>query len=248
MPYLRSLITPIVTVLFFFIALYVFNFFLGPLPLNTSSNSAADLFTVSATGEADTTAQNASFSVGVTETADTAAEAQNQVNATMSQILTQIKALGITDTDIQTETVQVNPNYNFTTGSQSIDGYTASQNIRVNAPIDIANQALDAAVAQGANVITGISFELDDQDMTELEAKAREDGINKAKEKAQSIADAAGIKLGKIVNVMEFNEGGQPMPLYAERSVSMANDAQKIDLQPGENKVRVNVTLYYETR
>lgn len=248
MPYVRNLITPIITILFFFIALYVFNFFLGPLPLNTSSNSSSDLFTVSATGEADTTAQNASFTVGVTETADTAEAAQNQVNTTMSQILTEIKSLGVQDTDIKTETVQVNPNYNFTTGSQSIDGYTATQNIQVKAPIDIANLALDAAVSQGANVVTGVSFELDDADMAEMEAKAREDGINKAKEKAQSIANAAGIKLGKIVNVMEFNEGGQPVPLYAERSVTMANDAQKIDLQPGENKVRVNVTLYYETR
>lgn len=249
MNYFRPLLTPIGTVLAVFIFLYIFSFLFGPLPLsvNSTNTTTSDVFTVSATGEADATAQNANFTVGVTETADTAEAAQAQVNAKINEIVSQMKAAGVEEQSIKTESLNVNPQYDFVSGTREPNGFSASQNINVKAPIDIANTALDQAVANGANVVYGITFELDDADQDALEAQAREDAINKAKAKAQTIADAAGLKLGRIINVQEYREDGGFMPLMARDEVASSEIMQNTNLQPGENTVRLNVTLSYET-
>lgn len=249
MHHVRPFLTPVITVLSVFVLLYVFSFLFGPLPIsvNSTNTTTSDIFTVSATGEADAAAQNASFTVGVTEDAATAEEAQASVNTTMNQVVQQMKAVGVEEQNIQTESLNVNPQYDFIDGQQVPQGFTASQNVRVKAPIDVANQALDQAVANGANVVFGITFELDDADQEALEATAREDAINKAKEKAKTIADAAGLRLGRIINVQEYREDGGPIPMFAERSVSNDTVMQQTELQPGENTIRLNVTLSYET-
>lgn len=247
---LKDLKAPFFTVLFIFVFFYLFTKLLGPIPISVNSvtTTKTDLFTVTGEGEAKATAGSANFTVGVTKNAATAELAKNQVNQAMNDMVAAIKQLGIPDTDIQTQDLSVNPNYNFANGSQSINGYTASENLHVKATTDKANQALDAATAKGANVVNGVSFELDQADKDALEEKAREQAIQKAKAKAETIAKAAGLRLGRLVNIQESTEGQQPVPLMEKTAFGAARPADTAtNLQPGENTVRLTVTLSYET-
>lgn len=250
-PQSRSFVLPIVVILFIFIFIYLFAKILGPIPLsiNAVTTTKTDMFTATGEGEATAIPDTAQFTLGVTKQAATVQEAQQQANQVASAIIDGLKKMGIKEENIQTTNYSVTPNYDFSTSSQTITGYSVSQNIQVEVtPIEKANEAIDMAVGQGANMTGGITFVLDDKKQLELENKARKQAIDAAKQKAQSIADAAGIKLGRIINVQESN--AMPRPVFMDRSavaMEAKEEAAPTNLQPGENTVNLTVTLYYET-
>jgi len=251
---LQSFRTPFLTTLCILILLYTFSKLFGPIPFSVNSivTNKQDLFTVSGEGEATAIPDTATFSVGVTKSAITVAAAQQQANDVVNKLIDELKNLGIKEEDIKTTNFSINPDYDFTGGRQRITGYTVTQNIDVEVkPIEKANDAIDKATTAGANVVGNVTFVLDDKTKAELEKEARQDAINKAKEKAGDIARTAGIKLGRLINVSE-SLGYQPPILY-DRSLETipggtgGTPQEKVDLQPGENVIRITVTLSYET-
>jgi len=78
-----------------------------------------------------------------------------------------------------------------------------------------------------------------------LEDKARQNAVNMAKEKANSMAKATGIKLGRIVDVQE-SSNFIPRPVMMTQSLDNAKMAST-ELQSGENSITIDVTLSYET-
>lgn len=248
-PLIDRLKIPFFTVFFIFAFLYSFSFLFGPLPLaiKTSVSESTDLFTVSGEGEAAATADTARVSLGVTKTAATAELAKNEMNNIANKLISDLKNLGIKETDIKTSNFSVNPNYDYAKGTQTITGYTASQNLDVKTQtVDLANKAIDTATQDGANNIGGVSFTLDDQDKAALEERARNIAIKDAKEKAGSIARAAGIRLGKIVNI-QVNSPSQPPIFLESKTADSSQVGEPTRIQPGENTVTVSVTLSYET-
>jgi len=83
----------------------------------------------------------------------------------------------------------------------------------------------------------------------ELVHQAREEAVKEAKTKAESLASAAGITLGKIINVQE-NVPGAPVPLMMLDSAAKEGrgGGSATDIQPGSTDIYSTVTLFYETR
>lgn len=244
----NSVKTAFFTVLFIFVFLYIFSSLFGPIPfaVNSVTTNKTDMFTVNGEGEASAVPDTALINFGVTKTANTVELAKTQMNDTVEMIISELKSLGIDEKHIKTTNFSINPTYDYTSSRQTITGYTANQNVEVRVkPLEKANQAIDKATSAGANNVGGVSFVLDDEKKTELEQKARVEAIKKAKEKATAIASAAGIRLGKLINIQEgsFNP---PVPMAAELK-TVGRDAGTTDLQPGENSVKIQVTLSYET-
>jgi len=247
---IKELRTPFFTVLFILLGLFLYTKLAGPISFSVNSvqTTKQDFFRVEATGKATAIPTTAKLSLGITKTAPTLKDAQNQANTVMNKILADLKGIGVEEKQIKTTSYNVSPSYDFSNGKQTITGYTVSQNIEVQVtPTDKANQITDFATAAGANLVGGIEFILDDQAQKQLEEKARKEAIEKAKEKAQSLADAAGIKLGKIIDVQEWNNQPidyNPMGLSAsEKSVEAPTQ-----LSPGESSVSLTISLSYETR
>lgn len=239
--------TPIVTITFLFVALFLYTKFTGPIPFSVNSiqTNKTNLFTASGTGKATAVPNTAQLSLGVTKTAKTISDAQNQANTVINKLTTDLKSLGILETDIKTTNYNVYPNYDYTNGKQITNGYTVSQNLEVKVKqIDKANSAIDIATVDGTNMVGGLSFILDDQTQKDLENKARKEAVQNAKDKAQSLANAAGIKLGRIVDVQESNN--TPLPMYRTMMAGGGETDQKTNVSPGKNTVEINVTLSYE--
>ncbi len=250
-----SVQTSLLTVLFTFFFLYIFARLFGPIPFSVNSITTlkSDLFTVSGEGEATAVPDTAVLNLGITENASTVEQAKNSVNEKANQIIEAFKELGIEEKNIKTTNYSVYPNYDYTNGKERITGYNVFQNLEVEvSPIEKANQAVDVATENGANMMGNIRFTLNDEDREKLEMQARENAIRKAKSKASSIANASGIRLGKLINVSEANEQVYPPILYDEKSIALQEggnrtEAQTTGLQPGENSIKVSVTLSYET-
>lgn len=246
---LKDLKIPLITVLFAFLCFYTYTKFAGPIPffVNSVTTTKESLFSVDGKGEVTTIPDTAMLDLGITKSASTVSEAQTQANIIINKITNDLKALGIEEKNIKTTNYSVSPDYDYNSGRQTIKSYTVNTSVEVKIqPIDKANNALDLATADGANIAGGVQFVLDDQKQKELENTTRKEAIANAKEKAQDISQAAGIKLGRIVDVKEIQNIPGPFPVMMKASSADAG-GESTSLNPGENKITVDVTLSYET-
>lgn len=238
-------------VIIFFLSLFLYTKFIGPIPFSIDSvtTNKINLFQAQGTGQVTAIPNTAEVSLGVTKTAATVADAQNQVNTTTQNILDSLKNLGVDAKDITTTNYSLNPQYDYTSG-QKVTGYTVTQNIDVKlTPIDKANKAVDAATADGANIVGGITFTVDDATKKSLEDKARKMAVDDAKQKAQSLANAAGIHLGRVIDIQETTDQPIIRPLLMNAGGgSMAKiDQTTTQLPVGQSTITSNVTISYET-
>jgi len=232
------------TILFFFICLFLYTKFAGPVPFSVNSIQTTKNTLFSATGQGSATAvpDTADISFGITKQAPTVADAQNSANSVVNQIVRDLTNLGIQQKDIKTTNYSVSPNYLV---GQTVNGYTVQEQVELKVkPIEKANQVVDIATKDGANLVGGVNFVLDDATQKNLEQQARIDAVKQAKDKAESLANAAGIRLGRIVDVQE---SGNPQPIRFQAQAAPSADNTKTELNPGENTVTVSVTLSYET-
>lgn len=247
---LNQLKVPVLTVFIALLLFFGFTKLFGPIPfaVNSVTTSKTDLFTVEGTGKATGVPDTAQFSVGVTKQAATVQQAKDQTNTVVNKISTDLKNLGIDEKDIKTADYSVNPNIDYTSGKQTTTGYTVSTTMEVKVKdTNLANRALDTATADGANVVNGVSFGLNDDAQAKLEEQARGEAIKNAKAKAESIAKQAGIRLGRIVNVT-VNPTSEPRPVVEKMSFAQpADTGAPTQLQQGSNDVNVTVSLSYET-
>lgn len=241
----QSLKTPLI-IIFIFLGLFLYTKLFGPIPfsVNSITTTKTNLFSVSGTGKATGIPDTAQILIGVTKTASTVASAQDQTNTAANKIIEDLKKFGVPDKDIKTTNYSVNPNYDYSRGGQNITGYTVTQTLEVNVtPIDIANKAIDTATKDGANLVGGVNFTFNDKTKKDLEKKARAEAVKMAKEKAESLARATGIKLERIVDVQESGNF-EPRPIMMGALEAKSSDTQ---LQAGENSITINITLSYET-
>ena len=160
---------------------------------------AENTITVQGIGSVKVDSDRAGISLGVREAAAEVMTAQSMVNERISAIVEVLKGMGLTEDDISTNGIGIYPNYNYDDG-ETIIGYTAYNNIYLTVK-DVNNTGayIDAAFAAGANSLDYVEFSATETE--EADAKALALAVESAREKAQIIADAAGVKLGGIVEI-----------------------------------------------
>ena len=159
-----------------------------------------------------------------------------------------MKKLGIGEKDIKTTSYNVYPQYDYTVPNSRITGYQVSTSYEVTIKdFDKVNDVLVQATTAGANTTGGISFEVNEETKSKKLQEAREEAVAKAKEKAEGLARAAGISLGKIINVSE-SQGNEIRPMYATKDIAVGGSPTPADIQPGETEISVIVSLYYEIK
>jgi uncharacterized protein len=246
---LKSLV---INSLFIFALGYLIIRFAPPISLNQTVTQKSSFFTASGTGKVAVVPDMAILNLGVTDSARDAKALQSQVNLKMNALSEKLKSLGIDDKDIKTTSYNLYPNYDYQSGTGKITGYNLSVNLEVKVKnLDNLNGVLDTSIAQGANTVGQIQLTVNDDRLKDLQRQAREDAVKEAKEKANSLAGAAGLTLGRLVNVDENNPGGVITPMFYQKdAVSMggAPEASRSNIQTGTTDIVTTVTLYYETK
>lgn len=246
----NTLLTALAIMFAFFIGLAIYTTLAGPIPFRVQSITTAksDSFTVMGEGKVSLKPDTAYVRAGVNANAATVKQAQDQMNKTINQIAQAMKKLGVEEKDIQTENYNINPSYDYRTGSSRITGYTANTNLLIKVRnLDKANEVIDTATANGATQIGGITFDVEDKEKAQNEA--RQKAVAEAKRKAQDAAKIAGFRLGNIINYQE-NMGGNPM-IYQARPMALDAAGEKsapTQVEPGTQEVAITVSLSYEIR
>lgn len=214
-----------------------------PLAAPVFADDAAKL-TVTGEGATEIAPDMATLSVGITTTADTAAEALSANSTSLDAVLTRLKEAGVEAKDLQTSNLSVTPNWSGydSASGQKITGYTAMNIVTVKLrKLDGLGAVLDAAVQDGANTLNGLTFGL--QNPRPAMDAAREAAVADAKAKAELYAAAAGLKLGKIDEITETQGYGVgPAPMYRDAAPSAA----AVPVEAGQLSMQATVTVVYE--
>lgn len=141
----------------------------------------------------------------VVETAGTASEAQTASNAAMDKVFALLDEKGIAKEDYQTTSVNVWPQSRWNEDLQVSEtyGYEMDNTITVTIrDIENAGSIIAAAIDAGANRVDSVSYEVETSNEAYNEALRM--AIARAREKAQLMADAAGVTLvEKPLNISE---------------------------------------------
>lgn len=214
-------------------------------------------FSVSGEGKVVTIPDVAEFSFTiVTEGGKNLANLQKENSEKANQIISFLKENDTDPKDIKTQYYNISPRYQYSScpGAETVTvcpppeivGYTITQGISVKIRrIDKAGDILSGVVERGTNTVSGPNFVVDDP--TNFQNQAREQAINKAKEKAKTIAKAGDFKLGKLISI---TEGLSYPPIFFAESADFAKIGamETPTIEPGSQEIKITATLTYEIK
>lgn len=200
---------------------------------------------VSAEGAVTRAPDIAMISAGVVTQAPTASTAMQENASRMSATVAALKAAGVADRDIQTASLSLSPQYRYAENkAPEITGYQASNQVSVRfRDIKRAGKILDTLVAQGANQINGPAFSVEKADAAIDEARVA--AIRTARARADLYAQAAGLKVKRILSISE-SQGYAPPPYPVPMMMSARAEKADTAIEPGEQKLSVNVSVSFE--
>jgi uncharacterized protein YggE len=204
---------------------------------------------VTGEGEASVAPDMALLSLTVMREAATAREALDANNAAMTDVTEAIKQFGIADRDLQTAGLQIMPRYDYTnkpdgTQEAKLVAYQVTNTLSVRVrDLVKTGEILDKAVSLGVNEGGNITFANDDPSAVITEARKK--AVAEATAKANTLAEAAGVKLGRVVEISDQAYSAQPMPIEAK---AFDRVAAAVPIQAGENSYRVQVNMIFELK
>lgn len=181
--------------------------------------------------------------------AKTAAEAQRLNTDAMTAVLDKIKAAGIPADAIQTTGYNLQPEFDYANGRQSLRDYLARNQIQVR--IDTLAKTGDviaAAVGTGATNVSNVRFDLKDRESAEREALRL--AVRDARGRADAAAAGAAVQLGIVVRIDEQRDV-EPIirPMAAARMMAESGvAAAPVPVEAGEIEIRSRVTLTMSIR
>lgn len=189
----------------------------------------------------------AKINLGVSATATTVAAARTSAAETMQSVQAALATKGVAERDIQTQYVNISPQYSTLNRAQpTITGYIVNNVVEVTVRnIDASSEALDAAVAAGGNAVrvNGISFTIDRPE--QFMSQAREAAARDARGRAEVLARAAGISLGRPRSIVESG-GNVPIPFAPRASAAAPDGGAPTPINPGEQRVEVSISMVFD--
>jgi uncharacterized protein len=198
---------------------------------------------VSGAGSVSAKPDSATVRLGVEVLKKTALEAQSANATLMDSVIASIKKLGISKENIQTSSYNLSPEYSYEQGkTRTLIGYHSSNQLNILLEdIALIPKVIDSSVASGATTVQGISFDIIND--KELKKAAMEKAVMNAKEKADILAKAAGIK---IKGIQMISEGGAyVVPQYDNGLMRASFEGSPTPIMAGNMEIKASVSITY---
>ena len=149
----------------------------------------------------------ASITVGTQAKASTATQAVAANKTKTEKLLAAIRAAGIRERDIQTQGIQLQPDYRWDNepggrGHQTLVGYIASNSVQIKTrDIDKLTSLLDSLTTAGADTVYGPNFGISDPAPLRKEARIR--AMARGQEEATEFARNNGYTKVRLLSVEE---------------------------------------------
>ena len=202
--------------------------------------------TVSSTATISTAPDEAVITFGVhSDSADSVA-ALNESSRIMNDVLSAMKALDVTERDMETTNVSVSPQtINRGTASETTV-YNSSTTLEVTLhDFDSIGAAIRDGVEAGATSVRGVRFQVSDP--AGAKKRALEAAVRSARDKADALAGAAGAGVTGVVQIHEDGPGGNPRPYLANTGAldyALTADRAAI-VAPRNIETKVTITVIW---
>jgi len=195
---------------------------------------------VSGTASTSVIPDTASMNMGVITQAATAKEASERNAASMNNVISALKNIGLLDKEIQTSSISIQPVYNYTRDVPVIVGYSASNSVLITTRnLEKLSDIMDQSITSGANQVSGISFMVSEEKQRQIFGELLSTAVNDAKSRANDLAKSLNVKVGNV-KTSSITEGIPVFPV-------MATLAEKTGtpIQPGESRITLSVQVTY---
>jgi uncharacterized protein YggE len=196
------------------------------------------LLQIVASGRADARPDTARFTAGVETIAASAAAASAGNNEKMNRVVAGLERLGIKGDDLQTRQISMQRiDYGPNRGQ-----FQASNMVEVLVrEIGRAGDAIAAATEAGANVLSGPNMTVSDPEAASRSAYAQ--AYKAARARAEAYAEAAGLKVSRLLAIRDGGESGA-VPIYTGESMAQSAGPRPVSappMRPGMNASEVRV-------
>jgi len=217
-----------------------------PVFITTTAKSSE--LAVVGEGKVDVVPDVAYVDAGVAvNNAKTVNEAQATINKVNNDIVAALAKLNVAKGDIKTSNYSIYPNYSYQDNISRIDGYNGNATITVKVRnTGLVAKVIEEATKVGANQVSGVRFTVEKPEIYRAAARAK--AIENARQQAEKIAKSLGIKLGKVVNVVETTPGSYAPTAMRDMALGGAGGGGSPDLEAGSQTITSVVTLYFEKR
>ncbi len=213
---------------------------------------------VSGEGKVTAVPDVAVLTLGVEAQAATVEEAMDEAAVAMNRVIDSLHSNGVAEKDIKTQWFNVYPITQWVDVRSPISswaddedyevltGYEVTNTVTVKIRnIDAAGDIIDDVARAGGDLtrINGVSFTVDDPSVCEDEA--RDLAVADARAKAQQLARAAGVSLGRAFYI---SESGGYYPTYWDYGVELRGGEAyaATPISPGETEVTLTVQMAFE--
>jgi uncharacterized protein len=171
-------------------------------------------------------------------------EAQRQNTEAMAAVIDKLKASGIAADAIQTTSYDLQPEFDYVNGKQTLRDYVARNRVQVRVDaLPKLGDLIASAVGTGATNVSGIRFDLKDREGAEREALRR--AVRDARMRADAAASGAGVQIDRVVRIAEEREGfvRPPIPMASPMAMRAEAAAPAVPIEAGEIEIHARVTL-----
>lgn len=203
---------------------------------------------VSGTGKTEIAPDMAMISMSVRTESKTARAALDENNVSVADVIAALTSEGIAARDMQTSGFSINPRITYPGQNNRLEaprtvGYTVQNTVTVRIrDLSRVGSVLDKSVSLGVNRGGSLTFTNSEPEQA-IEA-ARIAAMGKAMAKANTLAKAAGVQLGKIISISERSSRSRPVSMMrSAMAASPARDA--VPVAAGENSYSVTVNAVW---
>jgi len=127
-----------------------------------------------------------------------ATQAYEDVAIRANELVSKLKSLnGVIY--IQTLSVRLNPQYEWSKDGKVFKGYVASYSLITEVEVSAVSKVIAEAVKVSTDTIKGISFTVPEEELEKAKEQALRNAVNKVYEKARVMAEELNLTLGKLI-------------------------------------------------
>jgi uncharacterized protein YggE len=202
---------------------------------------------VAGTGRVSVEPDIADLRLGVSVARPTVDSARAVAAETMDAILVAVADAGLERRDVRTTLLSVQPRYDYRENRQPVlTGYELANLVEVTVR-DLARlgDVVDGTLRAGATSMDGLSFRVADRAPAEREARMR--AMAEARARADVLAEAAGLAIVGVSDIVEGVVASPPEPRYKAARMMVSEDAST-PVEAGSLEIAVSVTVTYRAR
>ncbi len=225
--------------------LIYFFILLCTMSLTAQTQTIEPLVHVTGKGIVKVTPDQVDIKVRVESEGKDAVAVKNENDASINTVIKFLRSQGLKDTDVQTEYINLNKNYDYNSKTYS---YKANQSLTVRLKdINQYEAIISGLLNSGINRIDGVQFK--SSKAATLRSEARVKAILDAKQRAETYAKAIGQSIGKAVQISEAS-ANVPRPQLRNASFAMeaSSDGGGETIAPGELSIVVSISASFELK